>query len=240
MIAFGGGGPVHATRVAEKIGIDRVLVPSGAGVGSAIGFLRAPVGYEVVRSLYQRLSRLDIAAVNALLAEMEREAEDVVRQGSFGAPLERGRLGFMRYLGQGHEIAVSLPAHALGPDDAAAIRDAYETAYRRTFDRPVPGSDVEVMSWAVTVATPPRAAPAEAAASGTRESVPVRHQRVRDSATGALADWAVFDRAALSPGSRLAGPAIIAEDETSTLLGAHWHATVDANGYLHLAREATR
>ena len=95
------------------------------------------------------------------------------------------------------------------------------------------------MSWAVTVATPPRAAAAEAAASRPREAAPVRHQRVRDSATGALADWPVFDRAALAPGARLAGPAIIAEDETSTLIGAHWHAAVDANGYLHLAREAT-
>ncbi|MBS0562059.1 MAG: hydantoinase/oxoprolinase family protein, partial [Proteobacteria bacterium] len=70
LIAFGGGGPVHAYRVAEKIGVARVLVPAGAGVGSAIGFLRAPVGYEVVRSLYQRFSRFDRDAVNALLADM--------------------------------------------------------------------------------------------------------------------------------------------------------------------------
>jgi N-methylhydantoinase A/oxoprolinase/acetone carboxylase beta subunit len=74
LIAFGGGGPVHACRVAEKIGISRVLVPSGAGVGSAIGFLRAPVGYEVVRSLYQRLSTFEIDAVNALLTSMFDEA----------------------------------------------------------------------------------------------------------------------------------------------------------------------
>ncbi len=86
LIAFGGGGPVHACRVAEKIGISRVLVPSGAGVGSAIGFLRAPVGYEVVRSLYQRFSSFDVGAVNDLLAEMETEAMGVVEQGSFGAP----------------------------------------------------------------------------------------------------------------------------------------------------------
>ena len=78
LIAFGGGGPVHACRVAEKVGIRHVLVPSGAGVGSAIGFLRAPVGYEVVRSLYQRFSTFDVVAVNALLADMEAEAMEVV------------------------------------------------------------------------------------------------------------------------------------------------------------------
>ena len=110
LIAFGGGGPVHACRVAEKIGIRRVLVPSGAGVGSAIGFLRAPVGYEVVRSLYQRLSTFDVAAVNALLADMAAEAMAVVARGSFGAPLAQSRLAYMRYVGQGHEIPVNLPA----------------------------------------------------------------------------------------------------------------------------------
>src|SRR3712207_3270921 len=74
IVACGGGGPVHGTRVAEKIGVRHLLVPSGAGVGSAIGFLRAPVAYEVVRSLYQRLAGFDLAAVNALLDSMAQEA----------------------------------------------------------------------------------------------------------------------------------------------------------------------
>ena len=114
LIAFGGGGPVHACRVAEKIGISRVVVPSGAGVGSAIGFLRAPVGYEVVRSLYQRFSTFDVAAVNDLLDDMRREAEAAVAKGSFGAPTVEARTAYMRYVGQGHEIPVPLPSRVLG------------------------------------------------------------------------------------------------------------------------------
>ena len=114
MIAFGGGGPVHACRVAEKVGIGRVLVPSGAGVGSAIGFLRAPVGYEVVRSLYQRFSTFDVAAVNALLADDARRGDARWSpQGSFGASLTETRIAYMRYVGQGHEIPVPLPARML-------------------------------------------------------------------------------------------------------------------------------
>ena len=120
LIAFGGGGPVHACRVAEKVGIRHVLVPSGAGVGSAIGFLRAPVGYEVVRSLYQRFSTFDVVAVNTLLADMEAEAMEVVAQGSFGAPTTQSRIAYMRYVGQGHEIPVPLPARPLGEEDVAA------------------------------------------------------------------------------------------------------------------------
>lgn len=238
MIAFGGGGPVHGFRVAEKIGIDRVLVPSGAGVGSAIGFLRAPVGYEVVRSLYQRFRSFDVAAVNGLLDDMVREAEEVVAAGSFGAPTTQTRIAFMRYVGQGHEIPVALPARTLVADDVAAIRAAYDVEYSRFYDRPVPGSDVEIMSYAVVVATVAEAAPAVAAAPGRNEAQAVRVQRVRDSVTGEVADWAIYDRASLTPGAVLAGPAIVAEDETSTLVGAGWTASVTAQGYIELVRGA--
>jgi len=238
MIAFGGGGPVHGFRVAEKIGIDRVLVPSGAGVGSAIGFLRAPVGYEVVRSLYQRFSSFDVAAVNALLADMVREAETVVAAGSFGAPTTQTRIAFMRYVGQGHEIPVALPPHTLAQADVPAIRAAYDTAYSRFYDRPVPGSDVEIMSYAVIVATIAEAPSAAAMAPLASHPLPARTQSVRDSTTGELADWAVFDRAALAPGAMLRGPAVIAEDETSTLVGPGWSAAINAHGYIELVREA--
>ncbi len=235
LIAFGGGGPVHGCRVAEKVGIDRVLVPSGAGVGSAIGFLRAPVGYEVVRSLYQRLGRFDAAAVDALLTGMAREAEAVVALGGFGAPTRQTRLAYMRYVGQGHEIPVALPPGRLDEAEVAGLRAAFDAEYSRFYDRPVPGSDVEVMSYAVTVATVPDAAPAATAPDAVPGSV--RTQQVRDTATGEVSAWTVHDRTTLAPGQVVPGPAIIAEDETSTLVGPGWRATVDPRGYLDLVRE---
>ncbi len=241
LIAFGGGGPVHACRVAEKLGVGRVLVPSGAGVGSAIGFLRAPVGYEVVRSLYQRFSSFDVAAVNALLASMRDEAMTVVAQGSFGAKLNETRIAYMRYVGQGHEIPVPLPVRTLTADDVATIRAAYDAEYTRFYDRPVPGSDVEIMSYAVVVASVVADAD-EAPANGSTDAfapdaVPVRHQAVRDTLTGEVAEWAIFDRIALRPGARIAGPAIVAEDETSTLIGPGWNAMINDLGYIELTRE---
>ncbi len=235
LIAFGGGGPVHACRVAEKVGIDRVLVPSGAGVGSAIGFLRAPVGYEVVRSLYQRLGGFDAAAVDTLLSDMVREAEVVVALGSFGAPTRQTRIAYMRYVGQGHEIPVALPAGRLGKVEVEGLRAAFDAEYARFYDRPVPGSDVEVMSYAVTVATVPDPAPAATAVAPVPSAT--RTQHVRDTATGEVSAWSVHDRVSLAVGQSVAGPAIIAEDETSTLVGPGWRATVDRRGYLDLARE---
>jgi N-methylhydantoinase A len=243
MIAFGGGGPVHGYRVAEKIGIDTVLVPPGAGVGSAIGFLRAPVSYEVVRSLYQRFSAFAVDAVNALLDDMAREAEAVVRAGSFGAPLldetaTQSRVAYMRYVGQGHEIAVALPPRSLAVADVPAIRAAYDAEYARLYDRPVPGSDVEILSYAVTIATRPPPAEPEPAAPDGFVAVPAGRRLVRDTATGAQADWALFERDALAPGAMLDGPAIIAERETSTLVGPGWHARIDAGGAIVLTRDA--
>ena len=237
LIAFGGGGPVHACRLAEKVGIRRVLVPSGAGVGSAIGFLRAPVGYEVVRSLYQRLTTFDTEAVNALLTSMHDEAFTVVDQGRFGAALTETRVAFMRYVGQGHEIPVPLPVRTLTVADVPGIRAAYEQEYAKFFDRAVPGSDIEVLSYAVVLTTetpdiavaPPPVQAGAAVRSGT--------QTVRDTATGAVSAWSVFNRAELVPGTSVTGPAIVAEDETSTLVGPGWRATVNAVGYIEMTRE---
>jgi N-methylhydantoinase A len=238
IIAFGGGGPVHACRVAEKIGVARILVPSGAGVGSAIGFLRAPVAYEVVKSLYTRFGRFDLAGVNALLAEMSAEATRTVAAGSFGAPTVEHRLAYMRYVGQGHEIAVALPARALTEVDVGALRAAYDAEYTRFYDRPVPGSDVEVLSFAVTVATVVEEVLPAAEVADAPAPAPIRVQRVRDTATGEVAAWAVYDRGAMAPGARVMGPCIVAEDETSTLVGPGWACRMDGLGYLELARSS--
>ena len=240
LIAFGGGGPVHACRVAEKIGISRVLVPSGAGVGSAIGFLRAPVGYEVVRSLYQRFSSFDVFAVNALLESMREEAVAAVRPGSFGAKLTETRTAYMRYVGQGHEIPVPLPLKVLGPGDVAEIRAAYDREYARFYDRPVPGSDVEIMSYAVVVATVAEFSPVASGAGGlfVPEVAPERMQKVRDTVTGEVSDWGIYPRDSLAVGARVPGPAIVTEDETSTLVGPGWSARVNALGYIELTKEA--
>ena len=239
LIAFGGGGPVHACRVAEKVGITRILVPSGAGVGSAIGFLRAPVGYEVVRSLYQRFSTFEVDAVNGLLTSMRAEAMEAVERGSFGASVIETRTAYMRYVGQGHEIPVPLPAGVLLADDVAAIRAAYDREYARFYDRPVPGSDVEIMSYAVVVATATGdAGPAGESASGGQEVQAGRTQLVRDTVTGEVSAWGILDRAALAQGSQITGPAIVAEDETSTLIGPGWTARLNSLGYIEMTKEA--
>src|SRR3546814_18469454 len=112
MIAFGGAAPLHAALLAEKLDIDTVVVPTGAGVGSAIGFLRAPISYEVVRSRYLRLSAFDPDEVNALLAGMAEAARAIVVAGAGDRGLTESRVAFMRYVGKGHDSSVPLPGGA--------------------------------------------------------------------------------------------------------------------------------
>src|SRR5438876_1413144 len=154
LVAFGGAAPLHAARMADKLGLDLVLVPSDAGVGSAVGFLRAPIAYEIVRSQLQRLDAFDADAANSLLAAMRAEAEAIVRRGEPKAPLTETRSAFMRYRGQGHEIAVPVPACSYRAEDAAELLAAFEAAYRRLHSRVIPGVEVQVLSWVVLLSGP--------------------------------------------------------------------------------------
>jgi 5-oxoprolinase (ATP-hydrolysing) len=153
MIAFGGGAPLHACRLAEKLGTRRLIVPPGAGVGSAIGFLRAPFSYEATRGLFQRLDAFDAGAVNAALAQMREEAAGFVARGAGDRATEVRLTAFMRYSGQGWEIAVPLDWRVFSAEDVPAIRAAFEAAYTRLFGRVVERLAVEITNWSLVVAT---------------------------------------------------------------------------------------
>jgi N-methylhydantoinase A len=236
LIAFGGAAPLHAARVAEKLGIARIVIPTNAGVGSAVGFLRAPVAYEIVRSRLQRLDNFDAAAANVLLAEMRAEAEAIVRQGSGDAALHEARSAFMRYRGQGHEIAVPLPVRSYGAADGAVLLAAFEDAYRRLYSRIIPGVEVEILSWVMVLSAPAPAFAETAVQERAHVPQPKSRRRIHDPATGEAIEVAIHWRADLMPGARIAGPAIIAEDETSTVVSRLFDARVDGFGYIHLMR----
>jgi N-methylhydantoinase A len=237
LVAFGGAAPLHAARMAEKLGLDHVLVPSYAGVGSAVGFLRAPIAYEIVRSALQRLDQFDPQAANALYAGMRAEAEPIVRRGAGDQPLTETRSAFMRYRGQGHEIAVQLPTRPYREEDAALLHTAFEEAYRRLYSRIIPGVEVEVLSW-VMLLSAPRPAENETVARTPELHTPepARSRPVFDPETGEFIEVAIHERSKLRPGALIPGPAIIVEDETSTVITGIFDAQIDAFGYIELTR----
>jgi len=236
LIAFGGAAPLHAARVAEKLGVGRVVVPPNAGVGSAIGFLAAPISYELVRSRHMRLDGFDAAGASALLAEMAKEARALVEPGARGAPVTERRIAYMRYVGQGHEITVPLPVRDLTADDAAALRTEFEREYAVLFRRPIPGAAIEALSWSVLVSTRARRPVAIAPPPERRAPAPDGKRPFFDGRAGASVDVPLYRRERMEAGVRVSGPAIIAEDETSTFITASFHARIDAAGCIVMER----
>jgi N-methylhydantoinase A len=235
LIAFGGAAPLHAARVAEKLGIDRILIPTGAGVGSAIGFLRAPISYEIVRSRLARLSAFEAVEINRLFADMRAPAEAIVRSGAPESTLAEARHAFMRYRGQGHEVTVPLPARSYSDGDGETLAKAFEVAYRALYSRVIPGVDIEVVSWVLSLSAPaePRTEVAQPVAPYVAH--PVGRRSLFDPA-GETIEASMHRRADLRPGARIPGPAIITEDETSTVVGASFEAVVNGFGYIELRR----
>jgi len=238
LIAFGGAAPLHASRLAEKLGIRRIIVPRNAGVGSAVGFLRAPVAYEVVRSRYMRLDSFDAAAANTLFDGLKDEARRVVESGARGQTLEERRTAYMRYVGQGHEIVVPVPARALTASDVADLRRGFENEYRALFQRVIPDGAIEVLSWTLTLSTPSTLPKALASVSRKSGATAIGKRPVFDAATESFAEVSVYRRPDLGPGQTVAGPALIVEDETTTFVSARFDAAIDAAGSIVLERRA--
>jgi N-methylhydantoinase A len=237
MIAFGGNGPLHATRVARRADVRTIIIPRNPSVGSAIGFLDAPVSFEIVRSRYATLADLDIAGLNAFFAAMITEAQTVVRSGAPNAGLQTRCTAFMRYHGQGHEIEIALPDRDLVSDDTAHLTHLFETAYRAQFSRSVPGMTIEILNWAVRVSTAIPPGPAQPPTAPCRRVQPTAHRTVACDQTGAPVTMAIYQRGALIPGDILSSPALVVEPQTTTLVSAGFNATVDVDLNLILTRE---
>ena len=233
MIAFGGAAPLHAIRLAEKLNIDEVIIPSGAGVGSAIGFLRAPISYEVVRSRFVSLSDFDPEIVNALLNEMSDEASEIVSLGAGSKDLVEQRLAYMRYHGQGHEIVVSVPVRKLNKSDSETLRQSFELEYSRLYGRSVPGQQPEVLSWTISVTAPkPITKVAYTKVNATTDTISVGKRKLFDPGTSEFLEATVYNRYDLSQDSSVDGPAVIIESQTTTIVSKGY--SVSANNYGHL------
>ncbi|MDE0190740.1 MAG: hydantoinase/oxoprolinase family protein [Gammaproteobacteria bacterium] len=221
LIAFGGAAPIHAANIADKLELDAVLVPPAAGVGSAVGFLAAPVSYEVVRSRYLRLSAFDQSVLDEVMADMRAEAEAVVGPVAQGE-LSEIRRAYMRYVGQGFEIAV--PAEE---GTAEGLRSAFDAAYQQLYGRLIPGLDVEVLSWTLTLL---------AGSKGTRVHGSSSYARARTS-TAAPGNDSRIARQDLPEGNPVVGPVAIVEDQTTTVVPAGFEARVDGYGNVILRRQ---
>ncbi len=234
MVAMGGAGPLHAARVARKLGVSEVIVPPASGAASALGFLAAPIGYEISRSLPMALESADFDAANTALEEMEAECRTRLREaGSVEGDVTVERFAEMRLRGQMHEITVPIPDNKLGLHQIDALTTIFEQEYTRLFTHLYDGARIEIINWRIrctgptpTLSTQLGTLSTTAAKKGTRP--------IYAPDAGTLVEATVYDRYAMKPGDRVLGPAVIEEHEATTIVPVDGEVTVDAALNLHL------
>ena len=230
LIAFGGGAPLHAMAVARKLGISQVIIPHDAGVGSAVGFLLAPVAFEVVRSRFSVLTELDPISINALFDEMSREAWATVQLGARGAHITEIRHAYIRYAGQGHEIKVRLPNRPLTDADQETISTAFAKAYQAQYGQGIPGVPLEVLTWSLTASVPADENARELLSCEVKPIEGILDRRtVQMPGANEPTECSVLARENLVSGVCIEGPAVITEDQTTLIVPKQWQ--VSCNGY---------
>ena len=238
LLAFGGAGPVHACRVAELVESSRVVFPVHASVLSAFGTLVTPVRIDLARSLLRPLTELRSDDTEELLESMRSEGRRVLA--GAGVPGERVRFRYgidVRYRGQGNEITVWLGEGLEWPTTDAETLAAFEAEYKQVYGLTIDDVPAEVVTWRLSAWAPVTGVEPDLAAPAGRDAAPTARRTVRFGRDREPDDVAIYERTGLPAGTRLAGPVIISEAETTVVIRPGWTVEVNADGSLLAQRE---
>jgi N-methylhydantoinase A len=233
LVAFGGSGPVHGCRLAQALRVPRVILPAAAGVTAALGLLAAEVKFDLARTAMGTIDELRLERVDALYAELEAQAVQVVRESAAAGRISLLRSADLRYVGQGYELNVPLAPGPVTRTTLADLRRAFDDVYAARYGYAARGEPVEVVTWKLT-------------ALGSGPSLELPRQRESGSLDDALkgrrsayfpekgdyVEIPIYDRYRLPAGAWLAGPAIVEESESTTVLPPGCGARVDPYGTL--------
>lgn len=241
LVAMGGAGPLHGAEVAAMLAIPEVIVPPYPGITSAMGLLETDLKYDAVRTLFQTSGQFNLTRINADLAAMQADlAGRFVADKIAPADVTYARIGDLRYVGQGYELKVPIPD---GPVDEAAmdtVLAAFHKAHAAEYGHAFPQNPVEVVNLRVIGrGAMPRLAPGQAGKGGTLDSALIRHSDTVFRVNGTLAPYtaAIYQRALLPVGQPFAGPAIILQKDTTSVVPPGWQAEVHPAGSLILTQK---
>ena len=234
LIAFGGAAPLHIARVAEKLRVSNIIIPTNASVGSAVGFLKAPVGYEVVKSLRMLLNRFETDKVNDLLEKMKNEAQSVIQSETGSVKFVEERFAFMRYAGQGHEIKVQVDNNLLTQSDISKIKSSFEKKYEKLYSRILPNADIEILTWSLSLSIKN-----EKLNSFQKLN---SYKKIKEQSLVDIVDYdsskkikvPYFERASLKPGDIIEGHCIISEEQTTIVVSNKFNTKVLSNNFLQM------
>jgi len=239
LFAFGGAGPVHACGVAQRLGIQSVVVPPAGGVLSAIGCVLAPMTFDLVRGFKCDLGGADFGRANTLLDGMVEEGKELLRQAGFGRGMRVEASADMRFVGQRSEVNVRLPTARLTPSGAPALERRFRAVYRRRYGRDVPEVRPEFVNLRVAVHGPGhvRGTNMTIGRSKSAASMPASSaRRMQFAGRGGLGRCTAYDRAALVAGRRITGPAVVEDRDSTAVIPPRWSAILDRRGYLVLSQ----
>ena len=234
LIAFGGAAPLHIARVAEKLRVSNIIIPTNASVGSAVGFLKAPVGYEVVKSLRMLLNRFETDKVNDLLEKMKNEAQSVIQSETGSVKFVEERFAFMRYAGQGHEIKVQVDNNLLTQSDISKIKTSFEKKYENLYSRILPNADIEILTWSLSLSIKN-----EKLNSFQKLN---SYKKIKEQSLVDIVDYdsskkikvPYFERSSLKPGDIIEGHCIISEEQTTIVVSNKFNTKVLSNNFLQM------
>jgi N-methylhydantoinase A len=228
LVAFGGAGPVHAGRIARELGMKGVMVPQYPGVTSAMGLLMADVRRDHMRSRLEAIHTLDVASAERTLAELELAARSQLRSDGFDEKhIAVERQLDLRYAGQGYEVTVTVPSEALSPSSLAEVRGDFDEQHESLFGHKAEDEVVEVVNYRVVGfgLVPKIELKPSPPASGSPQAAATRDAYFPE--LGGMTATAVYDRATLGPGHAFAGPAIVEQPDSTTVVFPGQRARVD-------------
>jgi N-methylhydantoinase A len=238
LVAYGGAGPLHAVEVARELGMRRVIVPMAPGVFSAYGMLFSDLRYDFVRTWFTRLDDASFDEIEAVYQELEDDGRR-----SIGATSVRPeqiaikRAVDMRYVGQEHAVTVDLPMEVFEKKDRKAIKDHFDAQHEQRYGTNAPAERAEIVSLRTAVTGVMRKPPQEKIEAGGPEPAKAAFTGKRPvyyEGEG-FVDTPTYARAALVAGNKIAGPALIEEHASTTVLAPGDQATVNAYGHIEIA-----
>ncbi len=234
LIAFGGAAPLHVSRIAEKLKVRKIIIPTNASVGSAVGFLLAPVGYEVIKSMRFFLRDFKPKIVNDLLSKMNSEAEKVINIKNTSKNFNLERFVYMRYFGQGHEIKVKIDNRNFNLKDTNYLKKNFEIEYKKLYGRILPHAEIEVLTWAVSLINKikkekkikPIKSKIYKGKSQITKIINVKKSKFINTKT--------YTRKDLLPGNIIKGACVLVEDQTTIIVSDNFQTKVLSNNYLEI------
>lgn len=232
LVAFGGAGPVHACDLAARLGVRTVLIPPHAGVAAAFGMIVAPVTYDAVRSRRMLLDHVTPDVWQGLYREMKAECLSRLPSTINREDLKYECSVDMRYLGQGYDINVVVGVDDQESDVISAIQEDFEQAYTKLYGRVFSGKPLEIMNFRLS-ASAMRSVPEVTAVNDGAKGTGLRGTRSAFCpARQAWTEFSVHRREQIEPGLEFDGPAIVEENESTTIIPSGARAHVDVNGSL--------